>query len=185
MKQYTWEDLRGENRASNSDERSIDLARSIGGLHNGVGGEEGDSRPSSDVPVLRVRHKHGEGLDGQLGVGGWAGDDEGRGQSVDLVQAQRNVEGGGEGGFAERSADVAGVAGLDGQNGAGRSEVGGRHDVRCCAQVGADTHALEDGRGGDEGLDVCDAKGVNTLGDGLGASLGQGGGQEGNVGGFV
>lgn len=73
------------------------------------------------------------------------------------------------------------MAGLHGQDGPGRGQVGRAHDVGRRAQVGADADALEDGGGHDEVCDICDAEVVRASGHGRRAGLGQGGGQEGHV----
>ncbi len=68
------------------------------------------------------------------------------------------------------------MAGLDGQNGAGCGQVGGGHDVSGSTEVGANSNALEDGGGFDEGLDVGDAEVVDAFGDRGGTGLGESGG---------
>lgn len=50
------------------------------------------------------------------------------------------------------------MAGLDGQDGAGGGEVRLAHDVGGGAEVGRDADALEDGGGGEEGVDVLVAE---------------------------
>ena len=44
--------LRCKDRSSDSDERSVDLARPIGSLNDRVGSQESDGLSSSDVAVL-------------------------------------------------------------------------------------------------------------------------------------
>ncbi len=77
------------------------------------------------------------------------------------------------------------MAGLDGQDGPGRGQVGCTHDVGRGAQVRAHTHALEDGGRLDEARDVGDAEVVRAGGHWGCARFGESGGQEGNVGGLV
>jgi hypothetical protein len=62
------------------------------------------------------------------------------------------------------------VAGLDGEDGSGGSEVGLAHDVGGSTEVGRDTNALEDGGGSEEALDIGDTKAVSALGDGCDTS---------------
>lgn len=77
------------------------------------------------------------------------------------------------------------MPGLHRQDGPRGGQVGCTHDVCRGAQVGADAHALEDGGRRDEVRHVCDAKVVRAGGHGGRAGLGESGGQEGNVRGFV
>ena len=77
------------------------------------------------------------------------------------------------------------MAGLDGQDGPGRSQVGCTHDVRRSAQVRAYTHALKDGGRLDETRDVGDAEVVRAGCHWGCARFGERGGQESNVGSLV
>ena len=55
---------------------------------------------------------------------------------------------------------------LNGENGASSCQVVLAHDVGCCAEIGTDTNALEDGSGGKEGLDVVQGEVIGALLDG-------------------
>jgi hypothetical protein len=83
----------------------------------------------------------GEGLHGEGAVGAGAGNDEGGGHGVDLVEVKGVVEGLGVGLLAEGSAQVGAVAGFHGQDAAGGCEVGIVHDGGSGSEVGADTDA--------------------------------------------
>ena len=178
-------DLRSKDWASDGNESSVDLARSVGSLDNGVGGQESDVRAGRDVAVLGVRDQSREGLDRELDVASWARHDEGGGQGVDLVEGEGGVEGSREWALAESGTDVGGVTGLNGQDRTSGGQVGSGHDVGCGTEVGTDTNTLENGRGSNEGLGVRDTKVVHALSDGLSTSFGESSGQERNVGGLV
>ncbi len=77
------------------------------------------------------------------------------------------------------------MAGLDGQDGSSRSQVGCTHDVCRSAQVRAYTHALKDGGRLDEARDIGDAEVVRAGSHWGCARFGESSGQEGNVGGLV
>jgi hypothetical protein len=154
---------RNESWASNSNERSIDGSLARSSLESVARGEESDSGTSLDRSRARCKRELRESLEWQGGVGGWAGDDEWRGEGVDLVRGERGVEWLREWGLLERGAEVGAVAGLDGEDGGGGCEVGFAHYVGGLAGVGGDADALEDGGGGDEGGNVGDAKGVCAL----------------------
>ena len=77
------------------------------------------------------------------------------------------------------------MARLHGQDRPGSGQVGRAHDVRRGAQVGANAHALEHRGGHDEAHDIGDAEVVRARGHGGRAGLGESGGQETDVGGFV
>lgn len=68
------------------------------------------------------------------------------------------------------------MAGLDGQDGAGRGEVVLAHDIGRSTEIGADTNTLEDGGGGEEHLGVGDTEVVDALSDWLGTSSFEGAG---------
>lgn len=158
-----------EDGASDGDESAVELAGAVNSLEGVAWGVEGDGVASLDG-TLGAESQDGESLDWESDVGGWAGGDELPGEGVDLVKVQRGVEWCGEWDFAERSTDVGGVTGLDGQDGAGGGEVVGRHDVCGRAEVGADTDTLENGGERNEALGVRDTEVVCALGDGLSSS---------------
>lgn len=62
------------------------------------------------------------------------------------------------------------MAGLHGEDGASSGEVGLAHDVGSSAEVSGNTDTLEDGSGGNEGLDVVVAEVVGAGSDGVGTS---------------
>lgn len=70
------------------------------------------------------------------------------------------------------------MAGLDGEDRAGGSEVRCAHDVRRSTEVGAYAHAFEDGGGRNEAQDVGDGEAVLAGSDGGHAGFCEGGGQE-------
>lgn len=89
-----------------------------------VRGGEGDRRGAGGVWVLRRLESEGwEGLEWEGGVAGGEAGDELGGEGEDLVEVEGGVEGFWEGNLFEDGADVGAVAGLDGQNGAGGSEI--------------------------------------------------------------
>jgi hypothetical protein len=173
-------DLHGvnEDRAGNSDESSVDLAVNL--VSRGL---ESDLAASLDhhASVGCGGSKGRESLDGQRSVGLWAGLDELRSECVDLVVAQRVVEGSGEGRLADGVAYVGRVAGLDSQDGSSGSQVGLGHDVCGGTEVGADTNTLEDAGSGKEGGNVLVSEVVGAGLDGFGSSSAERTSQELNV----
>jgi hypothetical protein len=152
-----------ESWSSYGDECSIHGGLTGLGLESVARGEESDGATNLNRAGARCKRELGESLEWESGVGGWAGDDEWRGEGVDLVRGERGVEWLREWGLLERGAEVGAVAGLDGEDGGGGCEVGFAHYVGGLAGVGGDADALEDGGGGDEGGNVGDAKGVCAL----------------------
>lgn len=138
--------------AGNVGPRAVELAGELD-----AGGLQGDHA------VLPHR---GGVLEGQSREGGeWqgvvairAGLDESRGQGVDLVRIERNIEWGWEGRLGmfgvDVVADVGVVAGLDGQDGAGGSQVRSLRDGGGSAEIGGDTNALEHAGGCNEGRNI-------------------------------
>lgn len=169
-----------EDRPGEGDEGAVQLRRAIDGLQNVAGCLERDGGALANGAGGGDR-QHRESLDGQRRVGGRAGDDEGSGERVHLVEVERGVEGRCEWHFGQGSADVSRMAGLGRQDGAGGGEVVSGHDVGGSAKVGGNTDALEDGGEGHERLGVGGGVRVDALGDGSGAGGGEGGGQEGDV----
>ena len=118
-------------------------------------------------------------------VAGWAGYEKGPGEGVDLVEVQGCIVWGWEGGLVDAGAQVGRVAGFDGEDGACGSEIVLGRNVCCCAEVGGDTDAFEDGGEGHEGgwIGVGEVIDAFRWSDGTGG--GEAGGQEGDVVGFV
>ena len=85
-----------------------------------------------------------------------------RRERVDLVQGQRRIEGLGERDLIDIGANVRGVAGLDGEDRPGGSEIALLHDAGRGAQVGRYANAFEDGSSGEEGLDISVPKVVRA-----------------------
>ncbi len=183
----------------------------VRGRDDVLGGQEGDGGAGGYVAVLGGGDEAGECLGGtrdalvvlltamwgtDIGLAylnwesrvarraGTGHDERGR-ERVDLVERQGHVERTRERAFAERGADVRRVAGFDRQDRARSREICRAHDVGRGAQVRAHADALEDGRGRDKAHGVRDAEVVAAGGDGGGAGLCEGGGQEGHVGHFV
>ena len=141
--------------------------------------EEGDSVTSHDGSLgLGVKGQLGEGLDGELGVALRAAGDELGGQGENLVVGEGSIERLSEGDLLVAGADVRGVTGLDGEDGASGGEVGLARDVGGSAEVGRDTDTLEDRGSGEEGLDAVVAELVLALSDGLSTGLLESRGQE-------
>lgn len=87
---------------------------------------------------------HSEGrkwLDGQLHIARRTGSDEGRGNSVDLVEIKGVVEGLGEGDLALGCAEIGAVTGFNSEDAAGCGEVGAVHDFGSSTKVSTDTDA--------------------------------------------
>lgn len=130
----------GDDGTGDGDESTVD-GDAVVGLDLVAGGAEQDGAAGLDGGVVAAGDELGEGLDGEGSVVRGAGGDELGSQGVDLVQGERVVEGLGEGRLLDASADVRGVAGLNGEDGAGSSQVGLGHDVRGSAEVGGNTDA--------------------------------------------
>jgi len=81
-----------EDGAEDGDESSVNLSA----LDLVALGGEGDGAASLDWHILGGSSQTGEGLDWESDVAGWAAGDEASGEGVDLVVAERSVEGGGE-----------------------------------------------------------------------------------------
>ena len=62
-----------------------------------------------------------------------------RSDGVHLVEAERVVEGLGEGDFADRGTQVRAMSGFCGENAAGSRQVGVAHDRGCGSEVSADS----------------------------------------------
>lgn len=106
----------------------------------------------------------GESNDGELGVAVRAALDERCSQGVGLVEVGGHIVSCASG-VAEgsRRLDPGCVASLGGEDGASSGEVGRVGDVGRSAEVGRYSNALEELRGSDEALDVCDTKVVLAL----------------------
>lgn len=118
-------------------EDSIDLSITVSRIHGVlVSPREDDSRLASNEALARgvSGHQRREGLEGQVSALREASD-ELRGKREDLVEAQRCVEGRGEGLLASPGADIGGMAGLDGEDGAGGTQVGFVGDGRGGTEV--------------------------------------------------
>lgn len=153
-----------ETGVEHSHDLLVGLASSLSSL---VGTLEDDLAANLVARVGGVTDGQGrEGLEGELGVGSKASD-ELSGQGEDLVEVLRGIEGGREGLLAEGGADVRGVAGLDGQDGAGSSQVVLVGDGGSGAEVGGNTNALEDTGETNEGVDISHGEGKGGLPDGL------------------
>ena len=124
------------------------------------------------------RGQGGESLDGQRGVGGRAGGDEGGREGVDRVEAQGGTVG-------VRGADLAQVEALDGgvegfghEDGARDAEVGFAGDEARAAEVGRCADAFEHRGQSDEGFGVRVGEVVRAGRDGFGAGGGEGRGEQ-------
>ena len=145
----------------------------------GVRVGEGHARAALGVRVLaRLQCQGRESLEGQRSRPRSEARDELCGQREDGVEVQRSVHGFREGGLAQGSAHVCGVASLDGQDGAGRGQVRLVGDGAGGAQVGRDADSLEDGGERHKGLDIGAGEGVCCFLDCLCA---EGGGEEGHM----
>ncbi len=161
----------GKDGASDGNKGSVDLGVAVGALELVARGLEDNLVAGLDGRLGVGRDSDGrEGLNGQLGVALGARGDEARGQGVDLVVREGSIERLGEGLLVQAGADVGGVARLNGQDRASGREVGLGHDVGGGTEVGGNTNTLEDGSGGQEGLDILVAKLVSAGSDGLGTS---------------
>lgn len=132
-------------------------------------------------------HEHGHGvdwgqewgdLDGDLWVAAWAADEVAGGGRVGGAWAQRDVEDVWEWADVALGAEVAGVAGLDGEDGGGVSESSLGGDEWSGTLVGGSTEGLKDGGLAEETSRVGDWEGVDALLDSLAS---KGGGEEVNV----
>jgi hypothetical protein len=86
-----------------------------------------------------------EGLEWKGGVARGEASDELCGKGVDVVEVEGGVEWLREGRLLEGGADVGGMAGLDGQDGAGDREVTLVDNCSSSTKVGRNTDSLEDG----------------------------------------
>jgi hypothetical protein len=120
----------------------------------------------------------GERLEGEGGVGGRAGLDEGGRQGVDGGRVEGSAVGVGNGDLANGGALVRGVLGLGHQDGAGDGQVGLAGDQGSTAEVGGGANTLEDRGEGDEGGDVRVREGVLALGNRGDTSGSQSSGEE-------
>lgn len=153
-----------ETGVEHSHDLLVGLASGLGSL---VGTLEDDLAANLVARVGGVTNGQGrEGLEGELGVGSKASD-ELSSQGEDLVEVLRGIEGGREGLLTEGGADVRGVAGLDGQDGAGSSQVVLVGDGGSGAEVGGNTNTLEDTGETNERVDVSHGEGKGGLPDGL------------------
>lgn len=134
----------------------------------GVGGSEGTGEGDAglagdDLVVTGDNGQRREGSEGQGSrAGGEAGDELG-GQGEDLVEVEGCVVRLGERRLVQRLADVGRVASLDGQDAAGDGHVCLVDDDGGGAQVGRDTHTLEDRGESNEGRGVGAGEGVGSL----------------------
>lgn len=107
---------------------------------------EGYRAGAGGVWVLRWLEGEGwEGLEWKGGIAGGEASDELCGEGVDVVEVEGGVEWLGEGRLLEGGADVGGVAGLDGQDGAGDCKVTLVDNCSSSTKVGRNTDSLEDG----------------------------------------
>lgn len=165
------------NWAGDGDEAGVDWS-SVGANELVVTGTEGDDGASNDG-ASGAESEGWEGFDWELGVGGWAADDEWSSQGVDLVEGEGDIEWLGEWELLERSTDVGAVASLNGQDGTSCGEVVLVHDAGGSTEVGGNSDTLQDGGEGNESSWGGDTEAVCAL---CNSSASEGGGQEADVG---
>ncbi len=116
--------------------------------------------------------------DWQCGIGGWAGGDEGGGEGVYGVEAERGAVGVRGGDFAEVETLDGGVEGFGDEDGARDAEVFLAGDEAGAAEVGGCADALEDRGECDEGFGVRVREVVGAGCDWFGAGGGECRGEE-------
>jgi len=138
-----------------------------GGGRLGVGQRDLGAGSGLADGETRGEEEGGGGLDGERWASGARGDELG-GKGIDHVEAKGGVVGSSPVSLGEDGAGPeALVAGLGGEDSTGDGGVEGLSDILVGADVGRDTDVLEEGREGDEGLDVGEGEGVLARGDGL------------------
>lgn len=217
-------DILCEDGPGDGDEGGVDLRLAVGGF-DGLGifvndGLDGGERWVAYVAVGQKSDfragchgfwvvgggsQHGECLHGQRRVGRWAGFDEWRGEGVDFVVLQGNIEGGWEGALGKRVADVGRVTRFDGQDGSRGGQVVLAHDVcggtevavcvlvrrvlhsSCRRQSGlrGDSNTLEDGGSGDTHVDRGQAEVIGAFFDRSDPGRLQGGCQKADMGALI
>ena len=120
--------------AIDGDEGGVDIIH----LHVAFASLKSDHRSTHDGLTARCGGKRREGLDRQLSVALGAGSDESRGNSVDLVEVERDFKWL-ERNFSQQCAEVGAMAALNAQDASSGSEVLVVGDLGRSAGVRANT----------------------------------------------